>query len=227
MAQAQRKFLDGDVYYVPGMQAGGDLGQALNGRIEFGALVVADVDGILNDHSIAAAGGTEVSVFLPTYNPDVMGPYGRTVTVIASGAATSTVTVIGRDYLGQKMREVLTLNGANAVAGVKAFKYVDRVEYGNTASTTIDLGFGARFGLPYVVMAVEREYADNVLAAAGTLVAPVFTDPQTTITGDPRGLYTPTTTPNGTKKICIDAEFTNFVNAAGNGGLHGIRHFNA
>lgn len=224
MSQAQRTFLPDYNYYVPGMQAGGDLGQALNGRFEFGALVAADTDGILDGHSIAEAG--EVTTFASAYSVPNMGPFGRTVTVIASGAATSTVTVIGRDYLGQKMREVLTLNGANAVAGLKAFKYVDRVEYGATAAVTIDLGFGARFGLPYATMKVEAEYVDNVSGTVGTLVAPVFTDPQTLVTGDPRGLYTPNSTPNGTKKYALDLEFTNFVNAAGNGGLHGIKHFN-
>lgn len=225
MTQAQRKFNDGDYYYVPGMQAGGDLGQALNGRFEFGALVLADTDGILNDQSINAAG--EATTFLATYSVANMGPFGRTVTVVASGAATSAVTVIGRDYLGQKMRETLTLNGTTAVAGVKAFKYVDRVEFAATAATTIDVGFGARFGLPYTTMRVAAEYVDNVSGTVGTFVAPIFTDPQTATTGDPRGLYTPNSAPNGTKKYALDLEFTNFINAANNGGLHGIRHFNA
>lgn len=226
MAQAKRTFLSDYQYYVPGMQAGGDLGQALNGRFDFGALVLADTDGILDGRSIAAADGTEETTFADAYSVDAMGPFGRTVTVVASGAATSTVTVIGRDYLGQKMRELLTLTGAVAVAGLKAFKYVDRIEFGNTAATTIDLGFGARFGLPYTTMKVEAEYVDNVSGTVGTFVPPVFTDPQTLITGDPRGLYTFNSAPNGTKKYSLDLEFTNFVNAAGNGGLHGIRHFN-
>ncbi len=225
MAKAHRKFNDGDYYYVPGMQAGGDLGQALNGRFSLGALVLADTDGILAAQSIAVAG--EATTFATTYAVANMGPWGRTVTAVASGAATSTVTVIGRDYLGQKMREVLTLTGAVAVAGLKAFKYVDRVEFGATGGTTIDVGFGARFGLPYTTMKVLAEYVDNVSGTVGTFVPPVFTDPQTTITGDPRGLYTPNSAPNGTKKYELDIEFTNFVNAAGNGGLHGIRHFNA
>jgi hypothetical protein len=226
MAQAQRKFLQDYNYYVPGMQAGGDLGQALNGRFPFGALTVADPDGILSLQSIAAAAGTSQTTFAGTYNVDTMSSYGRNLTVIASGAATSNVTVIGRDYLGQKMRESFTLNGANSVVGVKAFKYVDQVNFTNTAATTVDVGWGTKFGLPYTTMAVAREYVDNVVGAAGTFTAPVFTDPQTLTTGDPRGLYVPTTTPNGVKKFELELEFTNFINAANNGGLHGIKHFN-
>lgn len=224
MGQAQRTFLPDVNYYVPQMQAGGDLGQALNGRIEFGALVAANATVILNGHSIAA-GSTEVSTFGAGFNTDIMGPYGRTVSVVASGAATSGVTIVGRDYLGQKVKESLTLNGAVAVVSKKAFKYIDRVEYGNTAATTINLGTGAAFGLPYTALKVLAEYVDNVSGSVGTFVAPSFVDPQTLVTADPRGLYTPSSAPNGTKKYEVDLEFTNVVNAKNNGGLHGIRHF--
>jgi hypothetical protein len=89
------------------------------------------------------------------------------------------------------------------------------------------LGYGSTFGLPYKTVAVAREFADNVVAAAGTLVAPDFTDPGTLTTGDPRGTYTPTTTPNGSKVIEVVCDFSNFVNPNNNGGLHGIKHFNA
>lgn len=225
MTAQQREFFSGVNYYVPAMQAGGDLGQSLSGRISFGAIAVADTDGILDGQSINTAGSQ--TTFAAAYSSAIMGPWGRTVTVVASGAATSNVTVIGRDYLGQPMTESMTLNGTTPVAGVKAFKYVDEVTFGATSSVTIDLGFGARFGLPYKTIAVEREYADGVVASAGTLVGPVLTDPQTATTGDPRGLYTPTTTPNASKIIEIDAQFSNSVNASGNGGMHGVRHYNA
>lgn len=225
MGQAERKFLDGHNYYVPGMQAGGDLGQALNGRISLGKPIVANATGILSAQSIAAL--VDTTTFATSYaaTDAIMGKFGRTLTLVASGAATSAVVVYGRDYLGQKVTENFTLNGTTPVIGLKAFKYIDRVTAAITGGTTINLGFGAKLGMPYVTTAIKREYSDNVVAAAGTLVAPVFTDPQTATTGDPRGTYTPTTTPNGSRLIEIDAEFTNFVNASNNGGLHGIRHF--
>lgn len=225
MAQAERKFMDGVNYYVPGMQAGGDLGQALNGRVSFGKPVVALATGILNAQSIAAA--VDTTTFATSYaaTDAIMGKFGRNLTVVASGAAATNVTVYGRDYLGQKMTESFTLNGTTPVIGMKAFKYVDRVTAALVGGTTINLGYGAKFGLPYVTTSIKREYADNVVAAAGTLQAPVFTDPQTATTSDPRGMVTPTTTPNGAKLIEMDLEFTNFVNASNNGGMHGIRHF--
>lgn len=222
--QVRNNFIDGFNYYVPAMQAGADLGQLLAGRVTFGKPVVAAAAAILSAQSIAAA--VDTTTFVAGFLAN-MGPYGRNITVVASGAATSNVTVIGRDYLGQPMRESFTLNGTTPVVGTKAFKYVDRVTAGITAATTINVGFGARFGLPYKVVAVEREYAAGVAAAAGTFTAPVLTDPQTATTGDPRGLYTPTTTPNGTTEIEIDVRYSNSVNTSGNGGLHGIRHFAA
>lgn len=223
MTQQRPEYKEGYNYYVPAMQAGGDLGQLLRQRVNLGAVVLTDADGILDDQSIAAAGST--TSFLALYTSAKMGPFGRNVVVVASGAATSTVTVTGRDYLGQPMKETLTLNGTNSVTGLKAFKYIDKVEWGATAGTTIDLGWGTRFGLPYKTRAVERELKDSVLAAAGTLTAPVITDPQTATTGDPRGTYIPTGTPDGTAIFEIDCVFDNYVNSSGNGGLQGIKHY--
>lgn len=224
MKQVRDFSVEGMNYYVPAMQAGADLGQLLYERLNLGAPVVGDADGILNDESIATAGST--TTFETTYSSDNMSLYGRCVSVVASGAATSTVTVIGRDYLGQPMRETLTLNGTTPVVGTKAFKYIDQVSFGATAGTTIDLGWNDKLGLPYKTVAVEREYANQVVAAAGTLVGPSLTDPQTATTTDPRGTYDPTTTLNGSTVIEVDIQYSNTVNASGNGGLHGIRHFN-
>lgn len=222
--QKTREFLvEGMNYYVPAMQAGADLGQMLTQRLSFGTPVVANAAGILNDQSIASAGST--TTFASTYSSANMSRYGRCVSVVASGVATSNVTVIGRDYLGQPMRESFTLNGATPVVGTKAFKFIDRVTFGATAATTIDVGWNDKLGLPYKAVAVEREYAGDVVAAAGTLVGPSTTDPATATTTDPRGSYDPTTTLNGSTEISVDIQYSNVVNAAGNGGLHGIKHF--
>lgn len=222
--QPRDNFVEGFNYYVPAMQAAAGLGQSLRQRFSFEAPQAASAAGVLSAQSIATAG--ETVVFAGTYNVNVLGPYGRNMTVVASGAATSNVTIIGRDYLGQPMRESFTLNGTTPVVGVKCFRYIDKVTFGATAATTINVGWGTAFGLPYKTRAVEREYADQVVAAAGTLTAPVLTDPQTATTGDPRGRYVPTTTPNGAIVIEIDAIFDLSLNAAGRGGMHGIQHFN-
>lgn len=224
MPAAIRTFIAGHNYYVPAMAMAADLGIMLDQRLSLGAPIVANNTGILSAQSIAAA--VDTTTFAAAYLPNAestMGRYGRVLRVVASGAATSNVTVYGRDYLGQKIKESFTLNGTTPVIGKKAFKYVDRITAGITGGTTINVGFDTGFGLPYVTMAVEREYADGVLAAAGTLTAPVRTDPSTTTTGDPRGTYVPTTTPDGVKVIEMDVQYSNLVNASGNGGLMGIK----
>jgi hypothetical protein len=71
------------------------------------------------------------------------------------------------------------------------------------------------------------ETVNGVGGTVGTLTAGSLTDPQTATTPDPRGLYTPTGTLNGTNKICIDIMPHNYVNSNGNGGLYGIAHFSS
>lgn len=226
---ATRTFQQGFNYYVPAMQAGGDLGQALDGRIDFGTPAVAAAANLLSGQSIATAVDTTTLLLTAasTQTEAIMGRFGRQLQVVASGAATSTVDLYGRDYLGQKIRETLTLNGTTAVQGKKAFRYLDRVVAGVTAATTINLGTGTGLGVPYNAVKVLNEIVDEVSGTVGTLTAGVLTDPQTATAGDPRGTYVPNYTPNGTKRLKLDLYFTNYVNASNNGGLHGIQHIGA
>lgn len=55
------------------------------------------------------------------------------------------------------------------------------------------------------------------------ITLPVLTDPQTLTTGDPRGTYESLLTPDGSE-IIVGLVGDPSYNAAGNGGLHGIRH---
>lgn len=210
--------------YVPGMQYSAQVN--LNGitRVSFGSPVVASATALLSAQSIASASSTTTTLLT---NNTLDGTWGRALQVVASGAATSTVTIDGWDYLGQPMTEVLTLNGATPVLGVKAFKYIKQVSWGSTGGTTINLGHQNKFGLPFKALSVHYETTDQALAAAGTLAAAVLTDPATATTGDPRGLYTTTTTPDGSKVLTAGFGFNNQVNASNNGGLHGIRHYSA
>jgi len=208
--------------YVPAMGYACDVIHAAPHRVNFGAPAAADPDGILGGQTIAEA--VTVTTFLLD---EADAPFGRNVTVVANGIATSAVTVNGKDYLGQPMTESFTLNGTTPVVGVKAFYWIDSVVVGATADRTIDLGFGTKFGLPYRMQAAIIETVDGDDAAAGTFVSGVLTDPQTATTVDPRGTYVPTTTPNGTKILGAVFIPNSDVNAAGNGGLHGIAHYSA
>ena len=170
--------------------------------------------GILNAQSIAAAGTSNPVVgFLPS----VLGRYGRNLTVVASGAATSNVTVYGYDYLGQAIKESFTLTGATPVVGKKMFADIVNVAYGLTAGTTINVGYGAVLGLPYKAMGTQilAEQISNVTPTAGALVAGV--DVQTLTSGDPRGTYTPNLAPDGVRSYRV-------TYIADRNNLHGSAH---
>lgn len=205
--------------YVPAMGYAADAIHNAVYEVDFLTPIAAVAAGILNAQSVATAG--EATTFL---SDTADAPFGRNVTVVASGAATSNVTVVGKDYLGQGMAESFTLNGATPVVGKKAFKWIDKVTFGATAATTVNVGFGALFGLPYRMSNVLEETANGAEAAVGTFVAGILTDPQTLITGDPRGTYLPSTTPNGSNRILAKFQPYHVLNASGNGGLHGIAH---
>ena len=174
--------------YVPSMQYAADVSPSGLGKITIPALPAANATGILSAQSIATAGSSApIAAFTPT---TLMGKFGRNVTVVASGAATSNVTVYGRDYLGQPMAESFTLNGSTPVVGKKAFSTIDKTTYGLTAATTINVGYGNVIGLPYKIVDIYTEIVSGVeTGSAGTIVLPVLT--QTITSGDPRGTYTP------------------------------------
>jgi len=210
--------------YVPAMRyfsAVNDIGDT---RITFGAPVVNASTGILPSTSINAAGSVQASGLTLATMPE---PYGRCVQVVADGTATSIVTVDGYDYLGQAVTEVLTLASAVAVQGNKAFKRIRQITWALTASRSITMGPGTRLGLPFKgARVVTEEFAQAPVATLGTLTAPVLTA-GTSTSVDPRGLYTPQSTLNGTSELTATFMFNNDVDTSNNGGLHGMPHYSA
>jgi hypothetical protein len=159
--------------------------------------------------------------------------YGRTITYTPSGVPgnANAMDIVGYDYLMQPMVERITGSAAASalIAGLKAFKIVigTRVNVAATNVITFSIGTGLSLGLPYKgrITNAKEDTTELTYAQINTAtVAAVLTDPQTAVTGDPRGLYTPLTAPNGTlRELGIYGDAA--VNTAGNGGLVGIRHF--
>lgn len=186
---------------------------------DLGAPALADADGILDGVSIATA--VDTTTFQATYSRAVMGRYGRNVVVIASGAATSNVTVYGRDYLGQKVTESFTLNGANSVVGNKMFAYVDRITAGVTAGTTIDVGWGVRLGLPFKIKQLIAEMKNGAVAANAGAITVGPDTAATSTSADPRGYYTPASVlPDGTNTFEL-----RYI--ADNSNAHGVAQYAA
>lgn len=167
---------------------------------EFGAPLAANNTAILAAQSIASAGNTSTFAAY-TASEGQMGRWGRGVRVVASGASTALVTITGRDYLGQRMQEVLTLNGTTPVLGFKAFRYIDNVAWAAGGAVTLDVGITNLFGLPEKGKAIVNEIKNGAASAnAGTFVAGLANALTSTSTNaDVRGTYLPVTViPDGT-----------------------------
>jgi hypothetical protein len=205
---------------VPSMAYDANIQQGGHVYVEFGSPATASTTAIVVAQDMTSAG--TLTSFATTYTPTVeamMGRYGRTLQVAGSGATTGTVTIKGRDYLGQSMVESFTLNGATPVNGNKAFRYVDSVTWTATASINLLVGTTASLGVPYriQVTAITNEMLNGTTTTGGALVVG-STAVQTATTTDPRGKYTPNSAPNGTNAYTLYyfADQTN---------LHGNAHF--
>ena len=161
--------------YVPDMQFAADV---LNGRavVDFGAPVTLDVDGIINDGAVTSTAKTftqadfAATIAAGSFNSsttalgELDAKWGRCLTYNGTGsAANAVVTVTGRDYLGTRIRESKTLTGSTAVQGDKAFKHVDTVAIaaGADSTTSLELGWNDRLGLPYKSFALTRALDDE------------------------------------------------------------------
>src|SRR2546426_877742 len=118
---------------VPSMSYDAQVQMGGHVYVEFGTPATASTTAILVAQDMSTAGST--STFAATYLPgteSMMSRYGRMLQVAGSGATTGTVTIKGRDILGQSMVEQFTLNGATPVLGLKAFRFVDIITWTGT-----------------------------------------------------------------------------------------------
>ena len=202
---------------VPNLAYAADV--ALNGPFcaNFGAPLALDTDGILDGVTMVNGSAVTISAFtdgvatdtaiaynglVPFDSTSKFNGWGRNVTAVASSTNTRVMTVTGYDYLGSKMVENLTLNSSTPVVGVKAFAWIASISFASASdTTTVDVGWGNAFGLPYALTALDVETKNGAVAAnAGTVVAALADATAATATNaDVRGTYTPATVlPNGT-----------------------------
>jgi hypothetical protein len=71
---------------------------------------------------------------------------------------------------------------------------------------------------------IQAIFAEGVVPV---MVGPSLVDPAIVSSLDPRGIYIPVIAPNAAREYKVRYMPSNDVNSDGNGGLHGIRHFNA
>ena len=215
--------------YVPLMEYASDVvGNAV--IVSLGAPATLDADGIWDGVSATDSATTYTSAdykntfdgsatSLTSTSGMIDATYGRTLSCTGSAGSNHVCTISGRDYLGQPMKENITLSGTSVIAGVKAFKYVDKLEIAvGAAGDTCDVGWADKLGIPYAGTSLLSDTEDGVVAA-GALTAAVTTDPQTATTGDPRGTFDGASASNGS----IVQEIRYLCNTSN---LHGVAHYN-
>lgn len=213
-------FLEGVNNFVPLMQYHSDVATSgLTRQYTITAPPALSATGVLTGQSVSAIGNT--STFVAGFDKNKMGPWGRALSVVLSGAGTGTLIVRGRDYLGQSMREDFALAGATPVNGKKAFKFVDNVSWPAVGAVTMNLGYLDIFGIPLAANALlQEQVSDAVTGSAGTFVPAVKTDPATATTGDTRGTYAPNAANASNGVRTYQLVFTADKNA-----LHGVKHY--
>lgn len=163
--------------------------------VDFGSPVATNSAGICASQSVGANANALIN------GPFVSG--GAAVldvprNVVAAWTGTAVVTVRGFDEYGQPMIE--SSASGTSFTGKKAFKRVTRVTF-NAAVTLATVGTGNVLGFPVYVpydLAVARVTMNGAAETIAAQVSGDLTKPSAT-TGDVRGTFTPTNTPNGSR----------------------------
>ena len=178
-------------------------------RINLGAPITADTDGIAAVQTTAGAGNFTLDGVRVSGGVAVLDvPRNVTLTGATTNHSARTFTIYGTDEYGAAVVETLAGPNSNTVSGKKAFKRVTRVAVDGAISTNgVQVGFGDVLGLPVFVDGggVFREREDGATASAGTFVAglSVLTK-STATTADVRGTYDPNSACDGAKVFELD-----------------------
>lgn len=218
--------LQDDVYLATGNSVnslGVNTGALATGIGPVGRVVVYDIQPLtLNAAAVAAVqtptGGTAViALTAGTGTTSVTASNGltaiqldvpRVLTYTSGGTDTGiTFTASGFDIYNQAMSETVTGGAAVAVTGKKAFFQVTSVVQSGSVKSTIEVGTGDIFGLPYfaanAVYIQGVQWNSTLAKDTGTFVAGVTTT-ATKTTGDVRGTYVPSTgASDGTKRLVL------------------------
>jgi len=227
MFRDRKQFEPGINAYVPAMQYSNAIDSSQPQQFSLGTPAANAV--LQAGIAANSAAGTVVA-----FNYVIPSPYGRTIIFTPSGdpgAAGGQIDWRGFDYLGQPiLTRISGVNGASTpIVGLKAYKRITSATMvtPSTNAVTWSITTGDSLGLPYrgdVIWARE----DGVMVTVGAQFTPgVKTDPATSASGDPRGLYNPTAAFDGVKEFIVGMLGDDSVNANGNGGLHGIRQYYA
>ena len=176
--------------FVPSMEFAADVVDGVH-IVSLGSPAALDADGIWDgvsatnsDTSYTSADYKTTfdgsSTSLTSTSGMIDAAYGRVLTAVGSAGSDHVCTISGKDYLGQPMKENLTLSGTSPIYGQKAFKFVDGLAIASgAASDTCDIGWSDVLGLPYTATevigwkedAVEKGVRRSVIDSTYVVVA--------------------------------------------------------
>lgn len=172
-------------------------------RLDLGAPVVGASNNIWTSAALTTAAGASVPTgALLVGGVCDLGCTGRNV--IAAWTGTAVITITGKDIFGATVVEKSA--SGTSLTGKKAFKIVTSISV-SADVTGLTVGTGNVLGLPARVPAagnIVKEYEDGALATAGTFVAGLALDTESTATtADIRGTYVPNSTPDASKSFAL------------------------
>lgn len=215
-----------DLYLATGNSvnpAGVGTGAVVTGIGPLGRVYVYDIVPLtLNPAAVAAVqtptGGTAtIALTAGTGTTSVTASNGltaiqldvpRILTYTSGGTDTGiTFTASGFDVYGQAMSETVTGGAATLVSGKKAFYQITSVVQSASVKSTIEVGSGDIFGVPYFlannVYLQGVQWNSTLAKDTGTVVVGVTTT-ATKTSGDVRGTYAPSTgASDGVKRLVM------------------------
>lgn len=184
---------------------------------QFNTMAVAPLQALAAAGNLTLASGAGTTLgSAPDGSAAIVLDVPRTPLLGASGADLTAVTftIFGFDQYGSPMTVArLGPSDGNSVAVSKAFKYVTRVALSaGTGAAQASVGIGDNFGLPVRVsdagLILSVKWAGALAQDAGTVTLADATSPATSATTDVRGMYMPSSSSNGSRRLVMAIALT-------------------
>jgi len=167
------------------------------------------VAAVLAGASLILAAGAGVTTLVKRGVTRFVADIPRAVQIVsASNDSAHTFLVTGFDTFGVPTSELITGANAGTANGKKAFASITSISPSAATAGTVSAGFSDVIGLPWRVKNAGSltgvSWSGNLARDTGTFVGADDTT-ATSVTGDPRGTYKPSTASNGALELVITA----------------------
>lgn len=190
-------------------------------KMDLGAPIVADPNGVVVSQDLTALGVFSISVTAAAaiLAGALAGIFDVPRNVVAAWTGAAVLTVTGTDMYGENLTE--SSASGTSFTGTKAFKTITDVSV-DADVTALTVGTGVVLGLPYNVAGgfdIVSFYADTTMELAASTFVPGDATVASAVTGDTRGTVTPNTAPDGTVRYRI---WAHVADAATKQGMVGV-----